>query len=314
MVWGIRHDFFTFSKDDKAGSSLDTINNGLPHASGFAYKSVFSPKVNLVISVSQNFDIFLNFGQGFHSNDARDVIIGSTVAELSSTWKNEGLSSNDIDSRLNKYNFDPAMRNTGTLPKATAGEIGIKGNLSRVHFASSIWYLYLQKEFVYSGDGGSTELSNPTQRFGVDFEARWEINNWLWADADISASKGTINNLPAGQNYIPLAPTLTATGGISVLRDHGFSGAIRFRHLSNRPAIEDNSVVALGHTLFNASLDYKLKRLTFSMNIENILNTDWNEAQFATETRLKGEKASITELCFTPGNPRNIQFGVSYKF
>jgi outer membrane receptor protein involved in Fe transport len=314
MVWGIRHDFFTFSKDDKAGSSLDTINNGLPHASGFAYKSVFSPKVNLVISVSQNFDIFLNFGQGFHSNDARDVIIGSTVAELSSTWKNEGLSSNEIDSRLNKYNFDPAMRNTGTLPKATAGEIGIKGNLSRVHFASSIWYLYLQKEFVYSGDGGSTELSNPTQRFGVDFEARWEINNWLWADADISASKGTINNLPAGQNYIPLAPTLTATGGISVLRDHGFSGAIRFRHLSNRPAIEDNSVVALGHTLFNASLDYKLKRLTFSMNIENILNTDWNEAQFATETRLKGEKASITELCFTPGNPRNIQFGVSYKF
>ena len=58
----------------------------------------------------------------------------STVAELSSTWKNEGLSSNEIDSRLNKYNFDPGMRNTGTLPKATAGEIGIKSKIfSRVH-------------------------------------------------------------------------------------------------------------------------------------------------------------------------------------
>lgn len=315
MVWGIRHDFFTFSKDDKARSSLDTINNGLPHASGFAYKSVFSPKVNFVISASNNFDIFLNFGQGFHSNDARDVVIGSTVAELSSTWKNEGLSSNEIDSRLSKYNFNPEMLNAGTLPKATAGEVGVKGKLfNRIHFASSVWYLYLQKEFVYSGDGGVTELSNSTRRLGFDFEARWEIKPWLWADADISTAKGTINNLPKGQNYIPLAPTLTATGGISVLRDHGFSGAIRFRHLGNRPANEDNSIVALGHTLFNASLDYKYKKITFSMNVENILNTEWNEAQFATETRLKGEKTGVTELCYTPGNPRNIQFGVSYKF
>ena len=126
MVWGLRHDFFTFSKDDKAGSALDSINNGLPHASGYTYQSVFSPKVNFIISLTRNFDIFLNFGQGFHSNDARDAVIGSKVAELSSTWKNEGLSSSEIDSRLNKYNFNPAMRNTGTLPKATAGEIGIK--------------------------------------------------------------------------------------------------------------------------------------------------------------------------------------------
>lgn len=50
------------------------------------------------------------------------------------------------------------------------------------------------------------------------------------------------------------------------------------------------------------------------MNIENILNTDWNEAQFATLTRLKGEKAGVTELCYTPGNPRNFQFVVSLTF
>jgi outer membrane receptor protein involved in Fe transport len=50
------------------------------------------------------------------------------------------------------------------------------------------------------------------------------------------------------------------------------------------------------------------------MNVENILNTEWDEAQFATDTRLKGEKAGITELCYTPGNPRNIQMGISYKF
>ncbi len=53
-------------------------------------------------------------------------------------------------------------------------------------------------------------------------EARLAILSWLWADLDISAAKAIIQNLPEGQNYVPLAPTLTATGGINVIRDQGF--------------------------------------------------------------------------------------------
>lgn len=315
IVWGVRHDFFTFSKDDKLDAALDSINNGLPHASGNAFQSVFSPKINFIISPIRNFDVFLNFGEGFHSNDARDAVIGAKVSELSSTWKNEGLSSNDIDSRLSKYHFNPEMPNIGTLPKATAGEIGIKAMLfNRLHLSLSGWYLHLDKEFVYSGDGGTTELSDPTRRLGIDAEARLSICSWLWTDVDISAAKATIKNLPEGRNHVPLAPTLTASGGISVVRDKGFSGSVRFRHLSNRPANEDNSVVAIGHTLFTASLAFNYKQFTFTINCENLLNSEWNEAQFATETRLKGEKQGGTELCYTPGNPRNSQFGIIYKF
>ena len=315
MVWGVRHDYFTFSKDDKLVNSLDSTINGKPHASGIAFKSVFSPKINFIISPVKNFDIFLNFGQGFHSNDARDVVIGEKVSELSSAWKNEGLSGSQIDNQLSKYNFDPAMRNITTLPKATAGEIGIKTRLfDKLHLSIAAWYLYLDKEFVYGGDGGTTELSNPTQRIGIDAEARLSIFSWLWADVDISTAKGTIKNVADSVNRIPLAPTLTATGGISVVREQGFCGSIRFRHLSDRPANEDNSVVALGHTLFNASLAYNYKQFTFAINGENLLNSKWNEAQFATETRLKGEKKGITDLCYTPGNPQNFQFSVSYKF
>ena len=201
------------------------------------------------------------------------------------------------------------------MPRATAGEAGIKGRFFRkLYLSFSVWYLYLEKEFIYSGDGGVAELSNPTQRIGIDAEVRLALKPWLWADIDVSAAKATINDLPSGSNFIPLAPTLTATGGISILREKGFSGSFRFRHLSDRPANEDNSIVAIGHTLLNATLAYNLKRFTFSVNCENLLNTEWNEAQFATETRLRDEKESVTELCFTPGNPRNFQFGVSYKF
>lgn len=315
MVWGIRHDYFSFSKDDRTGSALDPINNGLPHGSGVASQSVLSPKVNFIISPYRNLDVFLNFGRGFHSNDARDAVLGAKVKELSGAWKNEGLTNSETDDRLRKYNLDPGMRNTGTLPKATAGEIGLKSRLfQKLHLSLAGWYLYLDKEFVYVGDGGTTELSDPTRRLGLDVEARLSIFPWLWADADISAAKATIKNLPGGQNHVPLAPTFTASGGLNVIREEGFSGSIRFRHLSDRPAVEDNSIVAPGHTLFNASLAYNYKQFTFTVHSENLLDSDWNEAQFATETRLKGEPESVTELCYTPGNPRNFQFGVSYRF
>lgn len=315
IVWGLRHDYFTFSKDDIVGASTDTLNNGLPHASGISYQSVFSPKINFIVSPVKNFDIFLNFGQGFHSNDARDAVIGTRVSELSAAWKNEGLTNEQVNARLRKYNFDPEMRNTGTLPKATAGEIGIKTRLfNKLHIAFSGWYLYLDKEFVYVGDGGVAELSDPTQRLGFDAEARMSIFSWLWADVDISAAKATIKNLPDGENYVPLAPTLTASGGLSVLREQGFNGSIRFRHLSDRPANENNSIVAFGHTLYYISLAYTYKQFIFAVNGENILNSEWNEAQFATETRLKGETEGIIDLCYTPGNPRNFQFSISYKF
>jgi len=44
------------------------------------------------------------------------------------------------------------------------------------------------------------------------------------------------------------------------------------------------------------------------------MDTQWNEAQFDTESRMAWESNPVSEIHFTPGNPRNIQFGVSYKF
>jgi hypothetical protein len=47
---------------------------------------------------------------------------------------------------------------------------------------------------------------------------------------------------------------------------------------------------------------------------ENLFDVAWNEAQFDTESRLPGEAAPVSELHFTPGNPRNVRVGVAYLF
>ena len=48
--------------------------------------------------------------------------------------------------------------------------------------------------------------------------------------------------------------------------------------------------------------------------IENIFDVEWNEAQFDTESQLRGEAEPVSELHFTPGNPIGIQVGLGYRF
>jgi outer membrane receptor protein involved in Fe transport len=66
--------------------------------------------------------------------------------------------------------------------------------------------------------------------------------------------------------------------------------------------------------LGNIILAYRFQGFRVFAQLENLLNAAWNEAQFDTESRLYNEPAPLSELHFTPGNPRNIQAGISLEF
>ena len=95
----------------------------------------------------------------------------------------------------------------------------------------------------------------------------------------------------------------------------GFSASLRYRYISDRPANEDNSIVALGYFLVDGVVTYNIPHFEFGLRVDNIFNTNWNEAQFETLTRLKGEPAQgIDQLCFTPGAPRIVRLSVTFFF
>jgi len=312
---GLRADLLTFNVDDLAGTALDTAATGLPHASGYASQLTINPKLNLVYSPVPDIDLYVNTGTGFHSNDARNVILSEKAKELAGIFNREGLSEEQIDDKLSSLNFNPEQRNVTTLPRAFGAEIGCRAQLFKnLNVAVSLWYMYLESEFVYVGDGGYSELSKPTRRLGFDFEGRCRITRWLWADMDMTLSDGRITEMPEGQDYIPLAPRVTITGGFSMLDFYGFDATLRITHIGDRPANEDNTVTAYGYSVMNFGLAYHLRKFTFSATIENLTNTDWNEAQFDTESRLKWETEPVSEIHFTPGDPLNVQFGISMKF
>jgi hypothetical protein len=184
----------------------------------------------------------------------------------------------------------------------------------RVIVGVAAWWLQLEEELVFIGDEGATEISGKTRRIGLDLEGRVQLLPWLWADADLNLSRGTSVDEPNDADEIPLAPRLTSTGGLTAIHPSGFEGSLRYRHIGDRPANEFDTVTAEGYSVVNLSLGYRFGRTKVFANIENLLDTEWNEAQFDTESRLQNESAPVSEIHFTPGNPRNVQLGVSLGF
>lgn len=308
---GLRGDYFTYNVNDR----LEGVPSSLPHVSGYAQQTILSPKASLVFSPASSLDFFTNIGSGFHSNDARAVVQGQRVKDLLHVYHREQLSDTDIDNKLQEQNVESSQATTGTLPRAIGSEIGFRLRIAdRMHVSAAAWLLHLENEFVYVGDGGFTERSGRSKRYGVDIETRLGITPWLSADADVNLSRGRLLDEPTGRDAIPLAPRFTSTGGLSMIHPGGFEGSLRYIHIGDRPANESGTVSAKGYTLFNLLAAYQPGAMKFSIVLENLFNIEWNEAQFDTESQLIGESAPVSELHFTPGNPRSIRIGVSYSF
>jgi TonB dependent receptor/TonB-dependent Receptor Plug Domain len=271
----LRLDYFKFGYEDQLAPTF---------LSQTETKAILSPKLNFKYNAHQNLQFYLKLGKGFHANDTRVVV---------------------------------AQKGADILPAAYSADLGVEWKpLSRLFIYAALWSLYLEQEFVYVGDEGVVEPSGKTRRQGVDLSVRYQLNDWLFLNAD--ANYTLARSLEKDQNtegplYIPLAPDLTATGSLNV-QHKGWVGSYRIRYMKNRPANEDNSIVAKGYVVQDANINYQWKKFNVGFVAENIFNTAWNETQFATTTRLKNEIEPVEEIHFTPGVPFFLKGVVTFKF
>jgi outer membrane receptor protein involved in Fe transport len=185
----------------------------------------------------------------------------------------------------------------------------------RLFVNAALWAMDLESELVYVGDEGVFEPSGKTRRIGVDVSARLQVFDWMFLDGDVNLAQPRFLNEPEGANYVPLAPPVTSIAGINVKSKNGITGSLRYRYLGDRPAIEDNSIIAKGYFVTDAVLSYNHKsKYQLGMMIENLFDERWKEAQFAAESRLKGEAESVNEIHFTPGTPFNLRGNFTFYF
>ncbi len=241
-----------------------------------------SPKIRMDYQFSPAFQVFVKAGSGFHSNDTRALLADPDISPM---------------------------------PRASGMDIGFTLKPApKLVLTATGWVLDLEQEFVYVGDEALVEISGTTRRMGVDLAARLQFTRWLHVDANLNITRPRSRNAPDGENYIPLAPSVSSMGGLNAQLKSGFQASLRYRYLGDRPANEDYSLTADGFLLLDATLQYSCKKFDFTLTCENLLNTAWREAQFETESRLYNEPESVSEIHFTPGTPMSLRAAVAFCF
>ncbi|TAE25406.1 MAG: TonB-dependent receptor [Cytophagales bacterium] len=264
---GVRLDYFRSQYTDLLQSPAQT---------GRARQAIVSPKFNVLYTVNPKLQLYLNTGKGFHSNDARVVVPQG----------------------------GPVRRTGQILPGAYGSDLGLIAKpLPRLIVNAAAWYLWLAQEFVYVGDEGVIEPGGQTRRVGLDLSARYQLTKHLYADLDLNTANPRALGTELNQSFLPLAPRFTSVGGLSWQSQSGFSGSLRYRYMADRPANEDNSIVAKGYFVNDLQANYARGRYTLGLSVQNLFNTRWKETQFATESRLNGEAGPVEEIHFTPGTP-----------
>jgi TonB family protein len=305
LVAGLRADHFAFRVDDH----LEDLGTQGTRTSGATGAALLSPKASLVFSPHRTTDVFLNFGYGFHSNDARGVARGQ----------------------------DPVTPLTRTL----GYELGTRMRLldRRLELAVAFWGLDIDSETVWVGDEGTTDASGATRRLGIEVEGRAELLPWLFADADVTVSDAKFRENAGNGNAVALAPRFTASGGLSALHRSGARAGLRGLYIAERPATEDGFLKAEATTLIELFAAYRWRAWELSLTIENLIDRRYKSAQFATVTRLQNEPPTnappppgacpagtraatnaagnfqgCEDVSFSPGNPFGVRVMGSYYF
>jgi len=194
---GLRADFYRFR-----------VASDNPANSGRTSDALLSPKLGLVFGPWSEVEYFLNYGHGFHSNDAR----GTTITVDPAT----GMPANRVQ----------------PLVRARGGELGMRAAPLRGYQTSlALWRLELDSELVFVGDAGTTQANRPSRRQGLEWTNSYKPTALITLDMDLSLSHArftTADPATPGER-IPGAVDRTLSAGIGYGGKEGWNGELRGR-------------------------------------------------------------------------------------
>ncbi|WFR77447.1 TonB-dependent receptor [Janthinobacterium rivuli] len=281
FVAGLRYDVYRFN-----------VASSIEGNSGAANDHVVSPKLSLILGPWSKTEFFVNYGKGFHSNDAR----GTTQTRLP-----DGEASTPVTPLAPTKGMELGAR-TEWLP-------GLQSSLA-------LWRLDIASELLFVGDAGETEPSRASRRHGIEWNNHYIAAPWLLFDLDLAASRSRYTqNDPAG-NFIPGSIDKVASFGVTVTEQGPWSGAFQLRYFGPRPLIEDKSVRSASTTLAYARVAYQLNRKTrIALDVFNLFDKRASDIDYYYASRLPGEGADgVNDRHFHPVEPRSARLTLSYAF
>jgi outer membrane receptor protein involved in Fe transport len=279
------------------------VTSSIPQNTGKSHATLASPKLSLIFGPWQKTETFVNYGWGFHSNDAR----GATEHV-----------------KPKEFAADPNDPNAIATPspllvRSKGGELGLRTEaVPGLQSSLALWQLKLGSELVFSGDAGDTEPSRPSQRYGIEFNNHYTAAPWLLVDLDIAASHArfTTDDPDTPGRYIPGSVDKVVSFGVSVIDRGPWYGHFQLRYFGPRPLIEDDSQRSRATTLAYLRLGYKVApNVKVALDVYNLFDRQASDIDYYYASRLKGEPAGgVNDIHFHPVEPRSLRLTLTANF
>jgi outer membrane receptor protein involved in Fe transport len=279
---GLRADLY-----DVDVSSDNALNSG--HESA----ALLSPKLSLILGPWSKTELYINFGWGYHSNDAR----GATI-------------------RVDPRTGDPVDR-VDPLVRARGADAGFRTTaLNGLQSTVSIFLLELDSELLFVGDAGGTEASRPSRRVGIELANFYRPLPWLSIDLDLALTEAYFTDDDPAGNHIPGAIEQAVAAGIAFDDRGGFFGSMRWRYFGPRPLVEDDSVRSGATSLVNARAGYRFANgLSLALEAYNLLDREDSDIEYYYASRLPGEPLEgVEDVHFHPMESRSVRLVAGWSF
>lgn len=267
----LRGDAYRFRTRARAGNAW----------SGTASDGLLTAKLGASAALSSGLALYANFGQGFHSNDARGVTNPESPAP--------------------------------PLVRGRFVEGGLRFEARGLVLTANHWWSRIGSELIYVGDSGAVEPSGAGRRRGYEATLFWRPAGWLTVDAVWSGAHARFADLPKRGNRIPGALESSGELGLAVSRG-AFSAGFRLRHLGPHPLTEDNRERGSATTLANLRLKWAARRWELFADVLNILDSRRHDVEYFYATRLPGEPAEGVEgRNSRVVEPRQVRIGIKAR-
>jgi hypothetical protein len=273
-VLGLRGDLYYFEPQESTTTGQATETAG-----------IISPKFSAIFGPWKKNELYLNFGTGFHSNDARGVMSGINPADA--------------------------------LVRTMGSEIGLRNQtVKNMTTTLALFWLQSDSELVYVGDAGTNEPGLASERYGIELASYWRPTKWFSTDAELALTYARFIDAPSHANHIPNSIPIMCSGGFNLGaqgKNSGWFAGARLRMFANSPLEETDTHRGRDSIQVNATVGYRMKNWEVAVDCLNLLNRDDNDISYYYESQAPGRSAA-NDTHIHSVEPRMFRCRVTYQF
>lgn len=252
------------------------VANSVAADSGHVSSGIVSPKFTAAYILSPYQELYADWGESYHSNDARGI-------------------TETLDPQTQApYNAlgQPVLQTT-PLVRAVGAELGYRYSRGGLNSTISFWQLHLNSELIFNGDAGVTFAGGPTMRRGIEFANFYQPRPWLTLDADIATSNARFLNDPGNLGtYVPESINVVTAAGITVDKSD-YAASLRLRYFGPRVLDQAGDAVSAASVTYNAQGTWKTHRgYDLVAYMFNIFNAQTDDVEYYYQSWLPQDAAN----------------------